>query len=156
MSERELMILERQIRRNLKRTSRTKQRESRAGQESYSRDKNNYTESFSQSDISGSGVRNGHCGSYFPTQNIDVVRCGGRNLCGSHHYCHYRSGCSPTVAWWKTRKSSASMIVSVPVRRLKKRKKKCLKCKFLKGWVIGGKWCWLWKRFFYTRSFYFS
>lgn len=154
-SERELVILERQIRRNLKRSSRTKQRNSSvmAAERTDShldKDSSNYTESFTSDCVEGGGAGDGNGSSstsnnvhvpFFPVANIDGIvnkrhNVGSRNVSGggggsgSYHYYHCRLGCPPSVAWWKSRKStSASMIVSVPVRRLKKRKKKCLKCK---------------------------
>lgn len=121
------MILERQIRRNLRRNSRARQKNSEpCNTESQANGSNNRTESFT-SDCDGDGKA-----PFFPVANIDGIRNGScRNVCGSYHYYHCRLGCPPSVAWWKSRKSTASMIVSVPVRRIKKRKKKCLRRKLM-------------------------
>lgn len=135
MSERELMILERRIKRNLKRSPKKLCHEVQPAGSSQFRDDSNYTESFVDGgELSGAGGGS-VISPMFPMANIDgdrnAIRKSRSSVCAGYHHHQCRLiPCPPSVAWWKSRKSSSSMIVSVPVRRLKKsRKKKCTACK---------------------------
>ncbi|CAL8100587.1 unnamed protein product [Orchesella dallaii] len=115
MSERELMILERRIRRNLKRSLKLSHEIHMSS--SFRSTVDNSVEHF---------VGDGDGGVISPLLVANIYGC--NSICG-HNYHNSQYGNSPTFnAWWKARKATPSMIVSVPVRRLKKKKKKkCVK-----------------------------
>jgi len=124
MSERELMILERRIRRNLKRSLKLSHE---IHMSSSFRERNDNTASFARARDDDDDGGGGGDGVISPLLVANIYSC--NSICG-HNYYHSQYGNSAPNAWWKARKATPSMIVSVPVRRLKKKKKKkCVKCK---------------------------